>query len=152
MQLFLSSLSGFSTNHLDGGPQLASGSAAISSYQPTAFLTGSETQRQLSVGTDESFRILGQRAQPDFEDLHRLMNQTNTPYTASHAAAALGHVGKSAFPPLLAVLTNAQHPARTGALNAINEISDLGDAAQLAVPAITNCLNPTNDPVLQMTR
>jgi hypothetical protein len=99
---------------------------------------------RLAVGSHEAFSTLGKRAMPVLEDLCRLMNNTNSPYTAGQAAAALAFLGTNAFPPLLEVAKNARHPSRLAAIGAIGRISDLGQAAQLAIPAITDCLAATN--------
>ena len=93
---------------------------------------------QLAVGTPSAFQILGKRAAPALDDLCRLMNDTNSPYTANQAAETLASLGTNALPALLAVATNAQHPARGEALAAIGAIDDLGDTARLAVPVLTN--------------
>jgi HEAT repeat protein len=78
------------------------------------------------------------------------MSATNVPYTALEATMALGYLGTNALPPLLAVAANARHPARLGAITAIGSIPDIGDAARLAVPVITNYLNVTNTPTMQI--
>jgi HEAT repeat protein len=105
---------------------------------------------QLAVGTPSAFQILGKRAAPALDDLCRLMNDTNSPYTANQAAETLASLGTNALPALLAVATNAQHPARGEALAAIGAIDDLGDTARLAVPVLTNCLTDTNSQDVQL--
>jgi hypothetical protein len=110
--------------------------------QPTAY--------RLAAATPYAFGILGKTAMPAFDDLCRLMNETNRPCTASQAALALSHLGTNAVPPLLAVVTNEHHPARLAAINAIGKISYPSDAAQLPVPTITSCLSDTNNPDSQV--
>jgi hypothetical protein len=103
-----------------------------------------------AVGTCYAFEHLGKRAMPAFDDLCRLANDTNRAITASAAVTVLAYLGTNAVPPLVAVLTNPTHPARLEALKAVQNISKIGDAAELAVPAITNCLNPANAMKLQI--
>jgi hypothetical protein len=111
-----------------------------------------ETQRyQLAEGTPYAFKLLGKEATPAFDDLCRLMSDTNGTEGSVRAPRALVCFGTNALPQLLAVATNELHPNRPNALEAIGEMSDIGDAAQIAITALTNCLNPTNDPFLQMT-
>jgi len=74
------------------------------------------------------------------------MNDTNRLEPAARAAIALSGLGTNALGPLLAVATNAHHPIHLEAIESISLIPNLGDLAQLVVPAITNCLNATNDP------
>jgi hypothetical protein len=107
--------------------------------------------QQLASGTHYVFRVLGKRAMPAFADLCRLTNDTNRPYTARVAAQALGCLGTNALGPLLTVSINTQHPARLSAINALSVMPDLGDAVQLVLPAITNCLSPTNGQHAQVT-
>jgi HEAT repeat protein len=102
----------------------------------------------LAQGARHAFALLGRRATPAFGDLCRLINDTNSRYTATFAAGALGFLGTNALYPLLTVATKAQHPARLAAIRAIGNISDLG-AAPLVVSTITNCLDPTNHPNVQ---
>jgi hypothetical protein len=59
-------------------------------------------------------------------------------------------LGERAVGPLLAVATNAHHPAHLAAINTVSTIPELGDRVQLLLPAITNCLNPTNTPFAQI--
>jgi HEAT repeat protein len=100
---------------------------------------------QLSVGAHYAFDVLGAKAMPAFSDLCRLMNDTGKPTVANMAASSLGNLGTNALPPLLAVLTNTNHPARVGAISAIRAMSDLDNAATIAViHAVTNCITDTN--------
>jgi hypothetical protein len=106
--------------------------------------------QQLGLGAYYVFLALGKRALPVFDDLCHLLNDTNRPKTSGEAARALGCLGTNALGPLLTAATNAQHPARLFAIDTISVMPELGDAAQLLIPAITNCLTPTNDLNVQM--
>jgi hypothetical protein len=102
---------------------------------------------QFSAGAYYVFPVLGKRALPALDDLCCLLNDTNRPTTSRKAASALGCLGTNALGPLLTVATNAQHPSRLEAIYAISVMPDLGDAAQILIPVITNCLNAPNPAV-----
>jgi hypothetical protein len=122
---------------------LASG-LARTRFAPAKKLAHRLTDPIPRFGTDLAFAILGPRAMPAFDDLCRLMNDTNRPNMAILAARALACIGTNALPMLLVAVTNAYHPAHRVALDAISRIPDLGMAAQQVVPVLANCLNPTN--------
>jgi hypothetical protein len=65
---------------------------------------------RLYDGSGIAFQVLREKAMPAFDDLCRLMNETNTPLTSFAAMAALCCIGTNAIPPLLAVAANTNHP------------------------------------------
>jgi HEAT repeat protein len=90
----------------------------------------------------QAFIVLGEEAKPAVPELVRLMNDPTAPQIAKQAAEVLASLGiKDAFPPLMAVLTNPQHPART--VVAIH-IPSFGTNARPAIPALVQCLQDTN--------
>lgn len=132
---------------------LASGLGRIP-FAPAKRLAHRLTDPTLANGTELAFTILGPRAMPAFDDLCRLMNNTNSPNRAIAAAKALACLGTNALPPLLAAVTNAHHPAHLVALDTISRMRDLKRAANQVVPAIANYLNGTNnstDQILAIT-
>ena len=104
---------------------------------------------QRALGTYEAFSILGERANPAFEQLCRILDETNAPQTASRTALTLGCFGAKAIPPLVLVATNPQHPARACALQALGRISLSDDAGRQEISVLTNCVSATNPPVLR---
>jgi hypothetical protein len=104
---------------------------------------------RLADGTVSAFGILGTRATPALDELCRLMNQTNATFTCRRALAALSFLGPNALPPLLAVVTNEYSGLRVEALDYIAAMPNLGDAAELAVPPLAQCLSETNNPLVQ---
>ena len=104
---------------------------------------------QLAAGTVSAFGLLGTRATPAMDELCRLMNQTNATFTCRRALAALSFLGPKALPPLLTVVTNEYSGLRVEALDYIAAMPNLGDTADLAVPALTQCLSETSKPLVQ---
>jgi hypothetical protein len=58
------------------------------------------------------FFMLGTNAAPAIPELTALMADTNRPHTARVATYALAYLGTYALPPMLAALTNTNHPNR----------------------------------------
>jgi hypothetical protein len=65
---------------------------------------------ELAIRTRYAFLVLGDKAIPAFDDLWRLANETNKPFTAFAAFTALQALGTNAVPPLLAFAANTNHP------------------------------------------
>jgi HEAT repeat protein len=108
-------------------------------------LAAGQSAWPLSIGAHDAILVLGEKAMPALDDLCRLMNDTKNPTVANMAASCLGSLGTNALPPLLAVVTNTNHPARAGALGSIRVMSGLDNAAQTAaIDAIATCLTDTN--------
>ena len=111
---------------------------------------------QLAYGSCVAFTILGKRANPAFDELCRLLNETNSPQTSAAAASALGYLGTNALVPLLIVTTNAQHPARRAAMYGIISLTSVGGlddsafhaAPEISIPALTSMLT-NRDPTLR---
>jgi hypothetical protein len=119
--------------------------------QDLSDLIANRNASYLAGGTFQAFQVLRERAMPAFDDMYRLMNQTNSLFREM-GLWNLSCLGPRALPPLLAVATNAQQPRlRSQALNAIAMMPDLGDAAQMAVPALVTCLGETNNPSTQVS-
>jgi HEAT repeat protein len=114
-----------------------------------AFHVVEPTSFQLGLGSGEAFGILGERASPAFDGLCRILNQTNAPQTSSRTALTLAVFGTKAIPPLMLVATNAHHPARACALQALDRISVNDDAARLEITALTNCVGAANPPLVR---
>jgi hypothetical protein len=89
----------------------------------------------LATGACRAFGPLGTRAMPAFEDLCRLLNDTNRPYTSSGAALALGNFGTNALPQLWATAKNANNIASFYARAAITEIQTREKVAASATNA-----------------
>lgn len=100
--------------------------------------------RQVVDGIPHAFALLGKRAMPAFDALCRLMNQKR--YTSVVALWSLSHLGTNALPPLLTVATNVNSRLRFDAIRTIGTMPDLGDAAETAIPALTNFLGETENP------
>jgi hypothetical protein len=120
-------------------------------YNPTL---ANKRANSLANGSRFAFAVLGPRAMPAFDDLCHLMNDTNTPVTTIRVAEALACLGTNSLPPLLAAVTNANHPAHQPLL-LLNFIVRMPfyrerQAAQQLAPVFANCVNPTNDSAYQI--
>jgi hypothetical protein len=95
--------------------------APFTSHRLSERIMETKAQR-LADGTYFAFYVLGEKAMPAFDDLCRLMNNTNRPCTASAAITALSCFGTNAIPPLLAVGANTNHPFHIRAQSIASQI------------------------------
>ena len=95
--------------------------APFKSYRFSERIMQTKAQR-LADGAYYAYYVLGLRAMPAFDDLCRLMNETNRPSTAYAAMMALSCFGTNAVPPLLAVGANTNYPFHVQAQSIASQI------------------------------
>jgi HEAT repeat protein len=99
---------------------------------------------QLSLGSYKAIGLLGNRANPAFDDLCRVLNDAYPGPQTLAAASEICRFGPVSLRPLLTVGSNALHPARVIAIVSIGLITNIGNAAEPAVLALTNWLASSN--------
>lgn len=115
-------------------------------------MPGNETEYREGLAI-EGFSLLGTNAVPALPELCKIMNETNSFAPSRAATIALGHLGREALPPIIAVLTNAGHPQRRIAAGLIGSTMwYLETNAISAVPALTQCANDPDPRVAQEAR
>jgi HEAT repeat protein len=109
----------------------------------------SETRSDhLAAGTFDSFKVLGTRATPAYDDLCRMMNSTNPTDSAVRAAENLACLGTNALPALLALAQDSQHPCQYNAMRVLPLLSNIGNNAPFVLHYLLPRLDETNDPHL----
>jgi hypothetical protein len=87
------------------------------------------------------FQLLGPKGRTAIPELIRLMNDPNSSLLdRQQPIFALGYLGEEAFPPILAALSNPNHPDRAAAAFIIGSSRDLGTNRVRAVPVLLQCL------------
>src|SRR5262249_43615820 len=107
---FRSSSNGFKAIRLHGNARFPGGFPKARLPFANRLLYSISYRHELAIRTRGAFLILGEKGMPAFDDLCRLTNETNKPFTAFCAIVALQGFGTNSVPPLLAVAANTNHP------------------------------------------
>jgi hypothetical protein len=91
-----------------------------------------------------AFKVLGPKAAAAIPELTRMINKPGGPEFYGKPLNALSHMGDRGFPPVLAVLENPRHLARSTAVGIIGDTAEWGTNRLRAVPALVSCLRSDN--------
>lgn len=99
-------------------------------------LTYNNRQMWRGVAAQRGFEILGPIASPAIPELTAVINDTNAHFSAPLALSALAHLGEDAIPPIMRVLTNANHFQHRRASWVVNKMDYLGESAAPLIPVL----------------